>query len=179
MVFKGVFNEYVMVAKRKTARKRTRAASRPTTRTNSSDKTIFLLAVALVVAIGGYLFLSSQAKVPTVPVAKMATVTLSALNKSGEAGTATLTEVNGKVQAKLTLTGTPKGVPQPAHIHMGSCPTPGDVKYPLTSVVDGKSETTLNVSFDDLMKNLPLAINVHKSVPQVKVYVSCGNVTAS
>lgn len=166
------------------ARKKAKATGRKTVRKTttkavSSDKTIFLLSVALVIAIGAYLFLSSKASAPKAPVIqKTATVVLDTQNKSGESGTVTLKEMNGKVQVSLNLVGAPKGVVQPAHIHVGACPTPGDVKYPLTSVVDGKSETTLDVSLGDLLKQLPLAVNVHKSVAQSKVYVACGNVTA-
>ncbi len=172
-----------MAARRKSTRKTSSkksvssSATKSSDKRTSSDKTIFLLAVALVVAIGGYLFLTGKAQAPA-PVAKMATVALDAQNKSGEAGIATIKEMGGKVLVTIDITGAPAGVTQPAHIHAGSCPSPGAVEYPLTSPVDGKSETTLDVSFDDLMKKLPLAVNVHKSVAMSKVYVACGNVTA-
>lgn len=97
---------------------------------------------------------------------------------SGESGTATIKEVEGKTMVVLDLTGAPKGVTQPAHIHEGSCPGVGAIKYPLTSVVDGKSETTLDVGLDQLLSEVPLAINVHKSVAEAKVYVSCGDITS-
>ena len=173
-----------MAARRKTTKraKRTsvrRAVSRPSSVSrSSSDRTMFLLAAALVVAIGGYLFLSARTPAPApVALTKMATVALATQNASGEAGTATLKEVGGKVVVTLDVVGAPADVAQPAHIHMGACPEPGAVKYPLTSPVGGKSETTLDVSFDDLMAQLPLAVNVHKSVAQSKVYVACGDVT--
>jgi len=67
---------------------------------------------------------------------------------------------------------------QPAHIHVGSCPTPGAVKYPLSSVVDGKSETVLTVSTKDILAGLPLSINVHKSADEIGVYLACGDITA-
>ncbi|OGM24175.1 hypothetical protein A2627_04765 [Candidatus Woesebacteria bacterium RIFCSPHIGHO2_01_FULL_39_28] len=102
------------------------------------------------------------------------TLNLSAENKSGESGTATLKEVNGKVVVSLSLTGFPKNVAQPTHIHVGSCPGVGAVKYPLTSVTNGVSETTLNVTMAQLTRELPLAVNVHKSSTQSGVYVSCG-----
>ena len=66
--------------------------------------------------------------------------------------------------------------PQPAHIHKGTCaeldPTP---LYTLTNVEGGKSETTVNVALDKLTGS-DLAINVHKSEPEIKTYVSCGNI---
>lgn len=102
---------------------------------------------------------------------------MSEQNNSGEFGTATLTEENDKVKVVLKMTGAPAGVTQPAHIHIGSCPEVGAVKYPLTSPVNGLSETTLDVTLDQLKAAMPLAINVHKSVPEGSVYVSCGDLT--
>lgn len=103
------------------------------------------------------------------------TVTLSEQNNSKESGTATLMEVDGKVKVTLKLTGVPSGVAQPAHIHTGACPDVGAVKYPLTSPVDGMSETTLDLTLTQLKSELPLGINVHKSAAEAKVYVSCGD----
>jgi hypothetical protein len=109
--------------------------------------------------------------------ADSATVTLSAQNGSGETGTATLTK-SGEKQTKVVLnvTGAPAGVNQPVHIHKGTCATL-DPKpaYPLSPVVDGKSETTVNASLDSLQKD-GYAINGHKSAQDVKTYVFCGNV---
>lgn len=102
------------------------------------------------------------------------TVMLTASNNSGVTGTALFEEVGGKV--KVTLTMMPKSsVAEPAHIHVGVCPVPGDVKWPLTSVVNGKSVTTLNVTMNDLFADGNLAVNVHKSAKEVSVYISCGD----
>ena len=108
-------------------------------------------------------------------------VPLSALNNSGESGIATLTETidqnnNKQTIVKLNLSGAPEGVTQPAHIHAGECPGIGAIVYPLTSPVNGKSETSLNVTIDQIIAQLPLAINVHKSTAEVGIYVSCGNI---
>ncbi len=106
---------------------------------------------------------------------KEVTVTLAEQNKSKESGTATLMEVDGKVKVSLKMTGGAAGVAQPAHIHVGACPDVGAVKYPLTSLIDGMSETMLDVTLAQLKSELPLGINVHKSGDEVKVYVSCGD----
>jgi hypothetical protein len=106
---------------------------------------------------------------------KKMTVVLGTLNNSGESGTAELTEENGKVKVEIRLTGAPAGISQPSHIHMGSTPTFGDVKYPLNNVVDGRSETILNVTMEALLAQRPLAINVHKSAAEIGVYVVGGN----
>jgi len=102
------------------------------------------------------------------------TVALAAQNNSGETGTATLKEVAGKTTVSIKLTDAP-ATAQPAHIHVGSCPTPGAIAYNLDSVVNGKSETTLNVTLKDLKAKEPLAINVHNSATDIKTYVACGN----
>lgn len=105
------------------------------------------------------------------------TVTLSEQNASGESGIATLVEVDGQAVVILALTGAPEDVVQPAHIHVGSCPDVGAVKYPLTFPVNGRSKTTLDVSLDQLRLEMPLAINVHKSAQEASVYVSCSNLS--
>jgi len=104
------------------------------------------------------------------------TVELTEENGSGESGTATLVKENGQVIVTLSMIGAPENVSQPAHIHVGSCPNVGEVKYPLTNVLDGESVTTLDVTLEQLEIEFPLAINVHKSATEASVYVSCGDI---
>ncbi|MCP6719229.1 MAG: hypothetical protein KJI71_03295 [Patescibacteria group bacterium] len=107
---------------------------------------------------------------------KIISLTLASRNDSGESGTATITEVDGKAKVTLTLSGAPAAdISQPAHIHLNSCTDIGGIKYPLTDVT-GSSETILDVSVEQILSELPLAINVHKSYPEIGVYVSCGNI---
>ena len=89
-----------------------------------------------------------------------------------QTGTATLKEVDGKVQVDLKVDPA-MTTPQPVHIHMGECPGVGEVKFTLTNIVDGMSTTTLDTTMDAL-KAEKLAINVHKSADEVKVYTACG-----
>ena len=105
------------------------------------------------------------------------TIPLKALNGSGESGKAVLKDTAAGLSVMLTLTGAPAGVPQPAHIHKGTCakldPKP---EYPLSFVVNGKSKTTLaGLTVAKLLAS-PDAINVHKSAKEIKVYVSCGDI---
>lgn len=114
-----------------------------------------------------------------VPIQKepmQVTLTLLPQNNSKENGTAIVSEVSGKTEVIVQILNAPKNTPQPAHIHEGSCPIPGAVKYSLQNVIGGISTTTLDVPIDQLLGGLPLAINVHKSSAQAKVYVSCGNI---
>ena len=106
---------------------------------------------------------------------KEVTVTLTEQNSSGQSGTATITDQNGKAKVTIAISSA-SATPQPAHIHVGACPAPGAVKYPLSNVVNGRSETMLSVSVDELLDQLPLAINVHKSTTQSTIYFSCGDI---
>jgi len=91
-----------------------------------------------------------------------------------QTGTALFEEKDGAVV--VTLSVSPAGkVVQPAHIHMGTCPLPGEVVYPLTGLVDGKSVTNLNITMAALKEKMPLAINVHKSADEAAVYTACGD----
>jgi hypothetical protein len=105
------------------------------------------------------------------------TLKLAAQNGSGETGTATLTQVGDDVKVVVSMTGGNAAGPQPIHIHDGTCakldPKP---KYPLTTVQDGKSTTTVKgVKLADLM-NGDYAINVHKSTTEIATYVACGDI---
>ncbi len=156
------------------------------------SKVVIILIVVVLLAGGAYYFLMGnktqdtpdQVNTETKTVETTyknvteRTIALGEQNDSGESGSAVLTEKDGKVTVSLDMTGAPAGVPQPAHIHVGSCPDVGAVAYPLTNVVDGKSVTVLDTTFALLDAKEPLAINVHKSVPETKVYVSCGNLGA-
>ena len=111
---------------------------------------------------------------PEATMSKEATVVLKPVNNSDEAGTAILEEENGQTKVEINLTGFTKDIVQPAHVHIGVCPGVGSVKYPLTSITNGESTTTLPVTLDQLKKELPLAINIHKSASEVSVYTACG-----
>lgn len=112
--------------------------------------------------------------VPQAQVTEM-TVDLSPQGGSGEQGVAVLNEVNGRVTVNIYLTGYTASVGQPAHIHAGTCPGVGAIRYPLNSVLNGRSTTVLNTSLAQLGGELPLAINVHKSNTEIATYTSCGS----
>jgi hypothetical protein len=101
------------------------------------------------------------------------TITLGPGRDSDQNGTATLTAKGNQTVVALNIKPGPSGVAQPAHIHAGDCPVPGDVKYPLTNVVDGKSTTTVDVKLSDLLKG-GFAINAHQSAQDIGKYVACG-----
>lgn len=104
------------------------------------------------------------------------TIRLDQQNNSGETGIAVLTDIGGKTQVELRLTGAPVDVLQPAHIHTGTCATITGVKYPLVFPMNGSSITVLELSLDSLLAELPLAINVHKSAMEAGVYYACGDI---
>jgi hypothetical protein len=109
--------------------------------------------------------------------ADSATAKLSAQNNSGETGTATLTKAgDNQTKVVLEVKGAPAGASQPVHIHKGTCdkldPKPA---YPLSPLVNGKSESTVNASLDSLEKG-GYAINGHKSAQEVSTYVFCGSI---
>jgi hypothetical protein len=107
--------------------------------------------------------------------ADTASVKLSPQSDSKQSGTATLTK-QGDKQTKVVVSVSGGSGSQPAHIHKGTCakldPKPA---FPLSPVVNGKSETVVNASLDDLTKG-GYAINGHKSAEDIKTYVFCGDI---
>jgi hypothetical protein len=99
-------------------------------------------------------------------------------NGSKQQGTAQVTELDGgKVKVVLSLAG---GInyneTQPAHIHVGKCPKPGEIKYRLNNLLAGASETIIDVSMDAILTQGALAINVHESDKKMSSYIACGNI---
>ena len=143
-----------------------------------------IIAVLAIVVVGGGFFLinSKQTQAPTTtptPVLPSPTSVkeeeflFSEQNNSGVSGSGRLVEDNGKVIFTLNLIGGSKTTPHPAHVHEGTCEKLGEVKFPLTDVVDGKSETIVDTTADELVKSRPLAVNIHKSKAQINTYVAC------
>src|SRR3989344_3131123 len=65
-------------------------------------------------------------------------IKLSEQNNSGQKGEVTITPMGtSSVKVIVNITGKPATTTQPAHIHVGACPNPGAVRYPLTSVGKG------------------------------------------
>jgi hypothetical protein len=98
-------------------------------------------------------------------------------NDSGQTGRVVLMDQTGKTRVLLSVDNEPEQASQPAHIHTGSCPTPGAVKYPLNDVIDGLSDTILDVSYTELTSQIPLAVNIHKSSAEINSYVACTDLT--
>lgn len=136
----------------------------------------YIIGAIVVVVIVLFILLSGGSNKSEVAV-KSFTATLAAQNESGISGTATVTDMDGKAKVVVNLTGAPAEGEHPAHLHMGSCSTLGEPKFALTPIVNGTSETVLEVSVDEIEAGLPLALNVHKSATEEGVYVACGDLT--
>jgi opacity protein-like surface antigen len=111
--------------------------------------------------------------------AKTVTVKMHALNGSGESGTATLTDVAGGLQVVVSIKSGPNDVPQPTHIHVGTC---GNInkapEYPLSNTVNGESTTVVKGVHLSTLEGGKYAINVHKDATHLPDYVSCGDIKA-
>ena len=118
-------------------------------------------------------------KVEKAKIGRTITVKLGEVTKSGKSGEAVITQTGtSTVKVIVNIIGKPSKVVMPSHMHIGACPTPGDVKYALTNVDKGAAQTELPITLEQLVSELPLAINVHKSASEAKVYVACGNIEA-
>lgn len=63
----------------------------------------------------------------------------------------------------------------PAQIRNGACPTPGEVKFPLTNIASTSSNTTFPVDPNQLQQIGPLSIAVQKSATEAGTFIACGN----
>jgi hypothetical protein len=106
------------------------------------------------------------------------TVDMTEYDGSGVSGTAVLTDSPDGVIVDITLEGNVAGS-HPAHMHEGTCDTMDPLVpiYPLADVdADGKSVTTVpDITLADITTD-PFVINVHDSLAELPVIVSCGNI---
>lgn len=107
---------------------------------------------------------------------KMITVRLDPLNGSGQMGMAILRQKDNMVYVDINVLNASTAGLQPAHIHRGACPNPGEVIYPLNVSQNGVSGTLLDTSLEQILDQLPLAINIHASSNESETYTACGNI---
>jgi hypothetical protein len=97
---------------------------------------------------------------------------LAAQADSGQSGTATLTPAGDETTRVVVELSNPPQAPQPSHIHSGTCDEIGEVVAPLNSLVDGRAETTVPSSLDELQRG-GLIVHAHKSEEESDVSVAC------
>ena len=104
-------------------------------------------------------------------------VQLLEIDGSGQTGTATLTSIGDQTQIVVNVNpGLPVNDPQPVHVHFGSCgPLLGGVSHSLTSLSAGASTATVDVRLSQL-RDGNHAINLHRSIPEIRTYTACGNI---
>lgn len=156
--------------------------SKKAKRDNASKLLLLLAVIAAVIVLGYFVgadkFImgsSESESANIIPPPREIVADLTAQNNSGQNGSATFVEDGSLTKVKVLIVGAPLGLRQPAHVHVGACPKPGAVKYPLSDVVDGFSETVLDVPLTQLEGEKPLAVNVHKSTTQLVFYTACGD----
>jgi hypothetical protein len=103
--------------------------------------------------------------------------TLHPQNGSGEIGNVVMKQDGDNVVVDVKTQYAPDATAQPIHIHKGTCDTL-DPKptYPLATLQNGTSTTTLkNMQLADLQTG-GYAINIHHSTADVPTYYACGNI---
>jgi Cu/Zn superoxide dismutase len=100
------------------------------------------------------------------------TLRLGEQNQSGQAGTATFTSLDGGRMRIVIELSRPPSVPQPAHIHRGSCDNLGLPVVALQSLEDGRSVTEAEITLEKLERR-HLVIHAHKSEAEYDVSVAC------
>jgi hypothetical protein len=96
---------------------------------------------------------------------------------SGQSGRATLTPAGDETTRVVVELSSPPGVPQPSHIHSGTCAEIGEVVAPLNSLVDGRAETAVRLPLDELRRG-GLIVHAHKSEEESDVSVACAEIPA-
>jgi hypothetical protein len=104
------------------------------------------------------------------------TLALDEVDESGISGTVRIAAENGESTVSILITaGLEDGAVHPVHIHDGTCDDLGGVAYPLDDIVDGSSETTIEVSLSELLEG-EYAINAHLSADEMAVNIACANI---
>lgn len=135
-----------------------------------------LLAVLFAIGIANHE--SRAASAPMAPNMAAVTVPITALNGSGQTGTATLTgTADNKTQIIIALTGVPSAADEPAMLQPGTCPNVNPKQaVALNDVVAGTSTTVVTATVMQLQAS-PFAITIHQSKTAAQP-VACGSIPA-
>jgi hypothetical protein len=111
--------------------------------------------------------------VPLTPV----TIAIKPREGSGVTGTATLTPLGAsRVKVTLEIANAPPGE-LPAHIHFDTCRDFSPIRYGLSNVVNGKSETIVITPIAYLRRGHGrFSINVHKPNDPDLTIIACGDI---
>jgi hypothetical protein len=113
------------------------------------------------------------------------TATLSSMNGSTVAGTATLAPATaaGSSVASISITGGKAGSVYPWHVHQGKCSPgtggvygPGGAYKPVKAGSDGTGTSTANLTVASPASG-DYHVNVHASATDMKTIVACGDLT--
>jgi hypothetical protein len=99
-------------------------------------------------------------------------------NASGETGYVKMTQDGDNVIVDVTTKNAPAGLAQPMHIHAGQCEKDLNPKpaYPLATLQNGTSTTTLKNMTVAQFETGAFAINIHHSTSDVPTYYACGDI---
>lgn len=92
--------------------------------------------------------------------AKSFSIVLREQNNSSQAGIATIDTTDKKTVINLKLVGFPNGIEQKAYVGLGSCSKASKALYQLENVVNGESQTRLEVGVKEFLGKTPLVIVV-------------------
>ncbi len=141
-------------------------------------KKFIIVLLVVVVAVAVMFILSDRDLIEeeSPDISETVTIELFEESQSGQSGFVTIEDIDGMALVTIEIVPGETGVSQPAHIHFENCENIGGVKYPLNNVVDGMSETQLEVSVEQILSERPLSINVHRSIEEAQIYVACGDI---
>jgi len=90
-------------------------------------------------------------------------IPMTALNGSGENGTATIARDGDKVTVTIDLAGEAHGASEPAHVHLGRCPNIKAIPaHNVGPVLDGKASSPVDLTWDEITSG-KYVVNVHQS----------------
>ncbi len=131
---------------------------------------LLVLASGVFVYLKPQLFSGKSSVTPTpAPVSSDSEVRNLDLQLSGKddaklSGKVSLNNVDGKAKVVIELTNAAKDSKQSAALYQGTCDTYTDLVFELQPLSDGKSETLLTVSTQNVLDRSPLVVVVTKSL---------------
>jgi hypothetical protein len=107
------------------------------------------------------------------------TVKMHALNNSGQNGTATVSDLGGKVRVAMNLANEPATASEPSHVHFGHCPKIKAIPaYNVGPILKGKATSIVDLSWAQINSG-KYVVMVHQSAQAMGTYESCANIGAS